>query len=394
MKDCLLTVCILRKQMGAIYMTTILLATILLAFWTAIGLQFTVEGSEIHTNRDPLLLGKPHLQIDKDKPFKIALMADLHYGENAWTDWGPQQDVNSNFVQDYIIDVERPDFVIYLGDQVTANNILAANSSKYWVQLMDPVTKRSIPHASVLGNHDDAFMEYDNSWFGPSGIPGLPADNVGYYHSTTREELTNVELAMETSLTQAGPKSLWPSMSNYVLPVSSQNSPGSVAVLLYFLDSGGGSYPELLSAAQIAWFKTTANSMNPSGRIPELIFFHIPTATHEKIGPKPNRKIYLPCVGSINLEAVAPQVQDRGIVEELTKRKSVKAVFSGHNHGLDWCCPHQSLWLCFARHTGYGGYGTWTRGSRILELVQEPNFGLKSWIRLETGEVAAAVNLV
>lgn len=69
----------------------------------------------------------------------------------------------------------RADFVIYLGDQVTANNILAANSSKYWVQLMDPVTKRAIPHASVLGNHDDAFMEYDNSWFGPSGIPGLPA---------------------------------------------------------------------------------------------------------------------------------------------------------------------------------------------------------------------------
>lgn len=27
--------------------------------------------------------------------FKIALFADLHFGENAWTDWGPRQDVNS-----------------------------------------------------------------------------------------------------------------------------------------------------------------------------------------------------------------------------------------------------------------------------------------------------------
>lgn len=29
-----------------------------------------------------------------------------------------------------------------------------------------------------------------------------------------------------------------------------------------------------------------------------------------------------------------------------------QAVFVGHTHGLDWCCPYKKLWLCFARHTG------------------------------------------
>jgi len=35
----------------------------------------------------------------------------------------------------------------------------------------------------------------------------------------------------------------------------------------------------------------------------------------------------------------------------------VRAVFVGHDHGNDWCCPHGTMTVCFGRHTGYGGYG-------------------------------------
>ncbi|KAL2634573.1 hypothetical protein R1flu_006052 [Riccia fluitans] len=343
----------------------------------------------------PPQLNKPHLGVKgSDRTFKIAIMADLHYGETAWTSWGPHQDVKSSRVQDFILDAEKPDLVIYLGDQVTANNIVAANASKYWVQSMYPASRRSIPHASVYGNHDDAFTVYEDDWFGPSGIPGLPAFDVGYYHSTTREDLTKEEMGMPTSVSRPGPEGLWPSMSNFVLTVGSGRSPGTAAALLYLLDSGGGSYPEIISASQAAWFKATATEVNPAGSIPELIFFHIPTKAHAKVGPSPKSAIEHPCVGSINEEEVASQVQEKGLMDVLTKRKAVKAVFTGHNHGLDWCCPHQSLWLCFARHTGYGGYGSWTRGARILLLAEEPEFSLKSWIKLENGEVVADIDLV
>lgn len=40
--------------------------------------------------------------------FKIALFADLHYGENSWTDWGPAQDVKSEIVMSGILDAEKP----------------------------------------------------------------------------------------------------------------------------------------------------------------------------------------------------------------------------------------------------------------------------------------------
>lgn len=40
--------------------------------------------------------------------FKVALFADLHFGENAWTDWGPKQDLNSIKVMSKVLDLERP----------------------------------------------------------------------------------------------------------------------------------------------------------------------------------------------------------------------------------------------------------------------------------------------
>ncbi|MCI89751.1 putative inactive purple acid phosphatase, partial [Trifolium medium] len=49
-------------------------------------------------------------------------------------------------------------------------------------------------------------------------------------------------------------------------------------------------------------------------------------------------------------------------------------------------------WLCYARHTGYGGYGDWPRGARILEFTHKP-FSLRSWIRMEDGNVHSEVVL-
>ncbi|RWW10459.1 hypothetical protein GW17_00025997, partial [Ensete ventricosum] len=55
------------------------------------------------------------LRFSADSAFKIALFADLHYGENAWTDWGPAQDDNSDRVMSAVLDMEIPgDAPLYL----------------------------------------------------------------------------------------------------------------------------------------------------------------------------------------------------------------------------------------------------------------------------------------
>lgn len=40
--------------------------------------------------------------------FKVAIFTDLHYGENAWEAWGPEQDANSTIVQSFLLDNHSP----------------------------------------------------------------------------------------------------------------------------------------------------------------------------------------------------------------------------------------------------------------------------------------------
>lgn len=54
---------------------------------------------------------KPRLTFRSNGTFKITVFSDLHYGENAWDVWGPQQDVNSTRLMNTVLDSEKPDFV-------------------------------------------------------------------------------------------------------------------------------------------------------------------------------------------------------------------------------------------------------------------------------------------
>ncbi|XP_057855227.2 probable inactive purple acid phosphatase 16 [Cryptomeria japonica] len=339
--------------------------------------------------------------------FKIAIFADLHYGENAWSEWGPQHDEASTNAMSTLLDDEKPDFVVFLGDVITANNLLVRNATKYWEQAISPTRSRNIPWASVFGNHDDTAFVWDveqMGWLsGSVGFPSIQCPDSSlatgveqmvdcYFQGTTRAELMQMDAQQSLSHSSFGPQSLWPSVSNYVLEIASYKNPTTPAALLYFLDSGGGSYPELISDSQGKWFQQTAAQKNPDSRIPEIVFWHIPSQAYKDIAPPAGYPIKDPCVGSLNEDQVASQEEELGIMDILTSRTSVKAVFVGHNHGSDWCCPSKNLWLCYARHTGYGGYGTWKKGARILELVEE-NFQLKSWIRMEDGTIHSNITI-
>ncbi|MQM01748.1 hypothetical protein Taro_034496 [Colocasia esculenta] len=361
---------------------------------------------------DLLRLGAPEaetaraLRFSAGSAFKVALFADLHYGENAWTTWGPAQDGNSDHVMAGVLDRESPDFVIYLGDVITANNLPMANASLVWDRAISPTRSRGIPWATVFGNHDDAPFEWPPEWFSAAGVPrrvcpmvnsSCPTENLSEedcrFKGTSRLDLMAKEIEGNAlSFSSSGPIELWPSVSNYVLKVFSSKDQDSVVVLLYFLDSGGGSYPEVISNAQAQWFQQKTQEINPDSTIPEIIFWHIPSRAYKRVAPSRIFGIRRPCVGSINKEKVAPQEAERGMMDILLDRPSVKAVFAGHNHGLDWCCPYKKLWLCFARHTGYGGYGDWPRGARMLEMSEQP-FAIRSWIRMEDGSQHSDVDL-
>ncbi|RWR74713.1 putative inactive purple acid phosphatase 16 [Cinnamomum micranthum f. kanehirae] len=279
------------------------------------------------------------LKFSPNSSFKIALFADLHYGEATSTDWGPQQDKNSSKAMSTLLDRERP-----------ANNLLIANASYYWEQAISPTRKRGIPWATVFGNHDDASFVWPSEWFSATGIPHvrcppktLPRSGEGTcsFRGTTRLELMKGEIERNNlSCSESGPMDLWPSVSNYVLQMKSSENPKSTVAFLYFLDSGGGSYPEVISNAQARWFQQKSQEINPGSRLP-----------------------------------VTP------VFDYCKDERSVNAIFVGHNHGLDWCCPTENFWLCYARHTGLwrGVMEPGRQGLEIIDITEQP-FSIKSWI--------------
>ncbi|ERN05129.1 hypothetical protein AMTR_s00053p00179520 [Amborella trichopoda] len=224
--------------------------------------------------------------------------------------------------------------VVYLGDLVTANNVPISNASAYWEEAISPTRERGIPWASIFGNHDDMPFEWPTQWFSTSGMPPiqcphkclhLPSsgDSGCYFQGTTRKELMENDSCNPQSMSSSGPHSLWPSVSNYALPVESSRKPGLVVALLYFLDSGGGTYPEIVSFAQATWFEQISQKLNPDLRIPEIVFWHIPSKAYKKVAPRWG--IRKPCIGSINLEKVASQEAEMGMMDVIAKRPSVKS---------------------------------------------------------------------
>jgi hypothetical protein len=54
---------------------------------------------------------KPRLTFNPSGTFKMTIFSDLHYGENPWDAWGPQQDVNSAKLMRTVLADEKPDYV-------------------------------------------------------------------------------------------------------------------------------------------------------------------------------------------------------------------------------------------------------------------------------------------
>jgi len=83
-------------------------------------------------------------------------------------------------------------------------------------------------------------------------------------------------------------------------------------------------------------------------------------------------------------DIVVPQDRKTGFMEALLSSGTVRTAFVGHDHGNVWCCYYES----YNRHTGYGGYGDWTRGARVVQVSHEDLWGkYENYVRLEDGAV-------
>lgn len=74
----------------------------------ALAKEVTVEESRRNEVEKLEQLKTTVIGFNGKPSFKIAMFADLHFGENAWDDWGALQDVESSIVMSNVLDRELP----------------------------------------------------------------------------------------------------------------------------------------------------------------------------------------------------------------------------------------------------------------------------------------------
>ena len=140
------------------------------------------------------------LHFSHDGKFKIMQIADLHYsvtqGECRDTTISPCTGADNMTMTliERVIDKEKPDMVVFTGDQLNGQGT-TWDAKSVLAKFAKVVTDRQIPWAAVFGNHDDEDGE-------------LRRDQVRYMQG------------LPYSLVEAGPKDIH-GVGNYVLKVYS-----------------------------------------------------------------------------------------------------------------------------------------------------------------------------
>lgn len=250
-------------------------------------------------------------------------------------------------------------------------------------------------------------------------------------YNLSREALFLEETKYSLSYTRHSPRGVG-GVTNYWLPVypySSSSEPtesDTPVMILWFFDSQGGEkyqvskwipfarwMPNWVESSAVRWFETQRSLVEARwGVVPSLAFVHIPPSAflrlqRSRFPGKGEKDVHFP--GLNDDVPVANQGEgrpgwgwrDQGFMNALLETAGLHSVYSGHDHGNSWC----GIWpgeerapkICFVKHTGYGGYGSWRRGSRVLRLSLDGGKGegmeVESWVRLEEGDIVQKVSL-
>lgn len=337
---------------------------------------------------------KPRVVFGKDGSFKLTVFADIHYGENPWDWWGPEQDVNTSQLMRTMLAMERPDYVIINGDLITGENTFRENSTTLIDTIVQSLDDAKVPFSSTYGNHDNQV------------------------NITHIEEIARETSITPFSFTRRSPPGVGGvgGPGNYWVPVYEKQTDISPVLVLWFFDSRGGVHtngtamPDWVDESVAGWIADETEAMNVAWGPPEsrsaLAFVHIPPhsirAVQETLNSTINPGLNADELGQGSTQATsnpASAGNDQPFWDALnTHVKNLRVVISGHDHGDEWCArePAYDVIFCFSKHSRYGGYSEegWGRGVRSLVFRSSlPSDEIDTYILLEDGTVRAKVLL-
>ncbi|KAF1968754.1 Metallo-dependent phosphatase [Bimuria novae-zelandiae CBS 107.79] len=330
------------------------------------------------------------LRVNKDGKFKILQVSDTHMvtgvgvckdAIDAQGNRLPESEADPltvNFIGK-VLDVEKPDLVVFTGDQLH-HDIPDSQSALF--KVVAPIIERSIPFAAVFGNHDS------------EGTHALP-----------RTAQMSILQNLPFSLCESGPEQV-DGIGNFYLQVLAPAPSQLPLSTLYFLDSHG-QIPSLIhnpdyepiKQSQIDWFENASQTQRSARQKDNndncfhlsLAFLHIPLP---EFGDR-----HLNIRNGNRREPTECPSLNSHFYDALIKG-GISALGCGHDHVNDFCAllPQQTQqggnkpsqpgpWLCYGGSSGFGGYCSYGRKrihrrTRVWQL--DTNTGsLKTWKRVE-----------
>ncbi|KAJ8626263.1 hypothetical protein MRB53_019570 [Persea americana] len=329
------------------------------------------------------------LRFGQNGQFKILQVADMHYADGKTTpclDVFPDQlatcsDLNTTAFLERVIQAEKPDLVVFTGDNIFAAD--STDAAKSLDAAFAPVVRWGIPWAAVLGNHDQE-------------------------SALSREGVMQHIVQMEGTVSQFNPTARGEEMDGYgnynveVMGADGSRVHNKSLLNLYFLDSGdysivpSVSYYDWIKPSQLLWFQQTSTKLQREYKseldgqreaAPGLVYFHIPLPEYASL----DSSNY---TGVKQEAGISSADVNSGFFATLVEAGDVKAVFTGHDHLNDFCGDVSGIQLCYAGGFGYHAYGKagWPRRARVVlaslkKSKEEGGWGMlesiKTWKRLD-----------
>ena len=297
--------------------------------------------------------------------FRILMVSDFHAGKNC----------SDKLITglDALLKETSPDLVLVGGDQCL-DVASIDEAEKYMYRIMKPVIDRSIPWATVFGNHDrevgisleDEEKAYENLPFclseaGPENIHGTGNYRLDILHSEKDEPAFHI-YALDSFSTYHDYINIFGIDENtkFVLPDSFANKNNQATPMF----------------DQIMWYyNDSISEENKYGRkIPAIMYFHVPVPEYCLVERNPEQT---DARGS-KRELVGCSEMNSGLFLTCLQRGDVKGMFCGHDHLCDFSGKYCGITLAYDSALGYNmSAHDDLRGGRIIDINEDGTFETK-----------------
>ncbi|MCL1847405.1 MAG: metallophosphoesterase family protein [Coriobacteriia bacterium] len=310
------------------------------------------------------------LRFRADGSFKILQVSDYQDYINATN----RPNVNARTVALFnrLLDEEKPDLVVMTGDQ-QGGNMTADLLQEYIRQMMLPCEERKVPWMITYGNHDedattalaagwDKIRQLDYYRSFPCNVNRPTMSGCVEKQGNNTSCVGDMYLFLYDAEGDTPIYNLWALDSNRY---RNTTVPDRISRPVPYGSNITGTHYDWIRPAQVDWYyRTSLQIEHRYGKIPSLMFFHIPLLEWTNMWFDGERHGVTGRRGEVECPAYA----NPGLWAVARERGDVKGMFVGHEHDNDYIGNYHGIYLSYDASIGYATYGGEYKGGKVIEL--------------------------